>query len=71
MKLQLTVVSLEGGMASLKLPDGGAVNWPIGSLPPGLKAGTILSFIISESGTGIGDAGLARTLLNEIINTDD
>ena len=71
MKLQLTVVSLEEGMALLKLPDSGTVNWPLGSLPAGLKVGSTLNFIISENGAGVGDPELAKTLLNEIINTDE
>jgi hypothetical protein len=71
MKLQLTVVSLEGGVALLKLSDGGTVAWPLGSLPAELKIGATLSFIISESGAGVGDPELAKTLLNEIINADE
>lgn len=71
MKLQLTVMNLEGGKALLKFTDGATVAWPLSSLPAGLKAGATLSFIIGESGSGVGDQGLAKTLLNEIINTDD
>jgi len=71
MKLQLTVVSLEGGMALLKLPDGGTVSWPLGSLPAGLKTGAIINFIISENGAGVSDPELAKTILNEIINVDE
>ena len=71
MKLPLTVVSLEGGTALLKLPDGGTVSWPTSSLPAGLKVGASLNFIIGENGAGVGDPELAKTLLNEIINTDD
>jgi hypothetical protein len=71
MKLQLTVVSLEGGMALLKLSDGSTVSWPLGSLPAELKIGATLSFIVSESSTGVGDPELAKTILNEIINTEN
>jgi hypothetical protein len=71
MKLQLTVASLEGGVATLKLPDGGTISWPLANLPAGLKVSSKLNFIISENGAVIGDPELAKALLNEIINTEN
>lgn len=71
MKIQLTVAGLEGGMAQLKLPDGGTVTWPLGSLPAELKIGSMLNFIINENGIGVGNPELAKTILNEIINVEE
>ncbi len=69
MKIKLTVERFEGDRAVLKFPDGSIVSWPLHSFPPEMKPGGSVNFIVSENGK-MGDSGLAKAILNEIINTD-
>lgn len=40
---QIIVDAIEGGLALVELPDGSTVDWPLASLPQGVREGDVVT----------------------------
>jgi len=72
MKIKFTIDRIEEGPAVLIDEDHNFVDWPKNKLPLGAREGDVLNFYINEnSNPNQGSEEQARTILNEILNTEE
>jgi len=72
MKIKLTIDRFEGEKAVLKTDSGHNIAWPKNNLPDNCHEGSILFFnITTEEGFEEQKRNLAKSVLNEILNTND
>ncbi|HLD27818.1 MAG TPA: DUF3006 domain-containing protein [Patescibacteria group bacterium] len=71
-KLTGTLDRFEEKLAVIKTLDGGEIFWPIKNLPDEVKAGDSLTLTLeTDREQTSGKAELAKSMLNEILNTND
>ena len=72
MKIKFTIDRIEEDKAVLIDEDHNFVDWPKNKLPLGAREGDVLNFYINEnSNPNQGSEEQARTILNEILNTEE
>lgn len=70
--LSAQIEQFVGKFALLKTEDGQLINWPIKQLPDEAKIGSCVRLVLRTSGSEkIERERMAKTILNEILKTDD
>lgn len=70
-EIKLTLDHFDDGSAILKTEKGSKVLWPISLFPEEAKEGESIIFkIATETEKKEIDRGVAKSILNEILNTD-
>lgn len=70
MLTKVTIDRFEGDKAVLKTEDNQEIIWPKDKLPENIQEGSVLRIAISsDSGAERADKELAKSILNEILNS--
>ncbi len=70
--IKATLDRFEDGKAVIKTEDGQEIIWPTNKLPEEITAGNSLSITISSNiDKTSAKEGLAKNMLNEILNVED
>ena len=70
-EVNLTIDRFEDDNAVLKFENGRSISWPLTNLPENIKESEIINFkITTNKEKKETDRSIAKSILNEILNTD-